>query len=201
MKIRLIIILLLASTCNAFSQSFGVQAGIRVNASGIEYPGVDISRKTGFEGGVTFRQPLYIKSLSIRTGLLYFMQEFSLKNDMGNSTGITYHFSEDNLKIPVTIEWRPAKGLIKPFLHAGLYASCAISGRIKDNDSSNSLKYSGSSNRFDYGAIAGIGVYLTSSIALNANYEYGFSERDLSLGDQFVSVKNRGCSIALNYLF
>ena len=200
MKIRLIAILLLIGTCNAFSQSFGVQAGIRMNTSGIKYPGVDVSRKVGFEGGVTFRQPLYVGSLSIRTGLLYFMQEFSLKYDMGNNNGISHHFSEDNLKVPVTIEWRPTKGLIKPFLHAGVYASCAISGRIKDNDSGDSL-YSGGSHRIDYGAMAGIGVYFTSRIALNANYEYGFSDRDLVIGEQFVSVKNRGCSIALNYLF
>jgi len=201
MKILLLTILLLIGTSTVVSQNLGIQAGVRINTSGIGYQGVDISRKTGFEGGVSFRQPIYIKSLSIKAALLYFRQEFSLKNDMGNSTGITYHFIEDNLKLPITMEWRPVEGLIKPFLQAGLYTSYSVSGKIKDNDSSSSLKYGKEGNKFDYGVIAGIGVYLTSRIALNANYEYSFSERDLSLGDQYVSVRNQGCSVVLNYLF
>jgi len=201
MKRFLIIVLFITVTYTVYSQGFGIQAGVRINASGIDYPGVDIGRKAGFEGGVTYRMPISVLPLSIRTELLYNNSEFNLKNDLGNNSGITYHFVENNLKLPLTIEWRPLPGIIKPFIQAGLYTSCSISGSIKENDSSNSLKYKKSGHRFDYGAVVGLGTYLTSHIALNINYEHGFTARELELGDQFVSVKNRGCSVSLNYLF
>lgn len=201
MKILFATILLFVSTYTAYSQNFGVQAGVRINTSSIEYPGVDVSRKAGFEGGVFYRHPVGIESLNIRAGLLYFRQEFSLESDMGNNIGITYHFKEDNLKLPLTVEWRPLPISIKPFLQAGLYTSYSLSGKIKDSDSSSSLKYEKNGHKLDYGAIVGIGAYLTSHMSLNVNYEHGFSDRNLKLGDQFVSVKNRGCSIVLNYLF
>lgn len=201
MKILFAAILLLVGVNSVYSQGFGVQAGIRVNTSGIEYPGVDIKRKAGFEGGVFYRHPIYTESLGIRAAMLYSRQEFSLKSDMGNNIGITYHFKEDNLKLPLTVEWHPLPVLIKPFLQAGLYTSYSLSGNIKDSDSSNSLKYKKDGDRFDYGAVVGIGAYLTSHIILNVNYEHGFTDRSLVLGDQFVSVKNRGCSVMLNYLF
>lgn len=203
MKIFFVTILLLISVNAVYSQDFGLQAGVRINTSGIEYPGVDIKRKAGFEGGVFYRQSLYVESLSIRAAMLYYRQEFSLKSDMGNNIGITYHFKEDNLKLPLTVEWKPFSlpGMVKPFLQAGLYASYSLSGNIKDSDSSNSLKYKKDGDKFDYGAVVGIGTYLTSHIILNVNYEHAFTDRSLVLGDQFVSVKNRGCSVMLNYLF
>jgi len=201
MKRFFIIIFFLTVSYTVYSQGFGVQAGVRINVSGIEYPGVDISRKAGFEGGVTYRHSVSVLPLAIRTALLYYNSEFNLRNDLGNNTGITYHFVENNLKLPLTIEWRPLPGIIKPFIQAGLYTSYSFSGSIKDNDSSNSLKYKKDGHKFDYGVVIGIGTYLTSHIALNINYEHGFSDRELILGDQFVSVKNRGCSVALNYIF
>lgn len=201
MKILFITILLSIGTYPVYSQVFGTQSGIRINTSGIEYPGVDINRKAGFEGGVSYRHSVSVLPLNLRTALLYYNSEFNLKNDLGNNTGITYHFVENNLKLPLTIEWRPLPGIVKPFIQAGLYTSCSISGSIKESDSSNSLKYKKSGHRFDYGALVGVGTSLTSHIALNINYEHGFTDRELVLGDQFVSVTNRGYSIILNYFF
>lgn len=201
MKIFLITILLFISTYAIYSQSFGVQAGVRFNTSNIKYSGVEISRKAGFEGGVFYRHSMNIESLNFRAAILYFNQEFSLENDMGNNTGITHHFVQDNLKLPLTIEWYPLSGRIKPFLQGGIYTSYSISGKIKGSDSNITLKYKQGSHKFDYGVIVGIGIYLTPQIALGVNYEYGFADRNLRLGDQFVSVENRGCSVAVHYLF
>ncbi len=201
MKIFLISFLFIIGTYTSYSQSLGVQAGTRLNLSGIDYPGVEVNRKMGFEGGVFYRYSLRLLPLSLRASMVYFNSEFSLKNDIGNNVGITYHFEEHNLKLPLTVEWRPLPGLIKPFLNAGFYASYSLSGKVKDTDSNNSLKYRNNGHRLNYGAIVGIGVFLTPYIALNANYEYGFLQRDLILGDQFVSVKDRGCSVVVSYLF
>lgn len=201
MKISIITILLFIGTYTLYSQNFGVQAGVRINTSNIKYSGVEISRKAGFEGGLFYRYPLNVEYLGFRAAILYFNQEFSLENNMGNNTGITYHFVEDNLKLPLTIEWYPLTGRVKPFLQGGLYTSYSISGKIKGSDSDNTLKYKQGSHRLDYGVVLGVGIYLTPQIALSANYEYGFAGRDLKLGDQFVSVKNRACSVALHYLF
>ena len=201
MRIFLITILFVTGIYTAYSQNFGIQAGVRLNTSSIKYSGVEASRKAGFEGGVFYRHPMNIESLSLRAAILYFNQEFSLGNDMGNNIGITYHFVEDNLKLPLTIEWYPLSNQIKPFLQGGLYTSYSVSGKIKDSDSNNTLKYKQGSHKLDYGVILGIGVYLTPQIALGADYEYGFANRNLRLGDQFVSVKNRGFSVAVHYVF
>ncbi len=201
MKIFLITILFVIGTYTAYSQSFGIQAGVRFNTSSIKYSGVEANRKAGFEGGVFYKHPMNIESLSLRAAILYFNQEFSLGNDMGNNTGITYHFVEDNLKLPLTIEWHTLSNRIKPFLQGGLYTSYSISGKIKDSDSNNTLKYKQGSHKLDYGVVFGFGVYLAPQIALGANYEYGFANRNLRLGDQFVSVKNRGFSVVVHYLF
>lgn len=201
MRILFITILLLTGTYTIYSQEFGLQAGVRINTSGIEYAGVDVKRKLGFDGGAFYRHPVGVLTLNVRVAMLYFNHEFSLENSLGNNSGITYHFVENNLKLPLTIEWHPMSWIVKPFLQAGVYTSYCLSGKIKDSDSSTKLKYGKSGHRFDYGAIVGIGVYLTSSIALNANYEYGFADRNLVLGDQFVSVNNRGYSVVINYLF
>ena len=139
-----------------------------------------------------------IEGLSLRAALLYSNQEFSLRYNTGNNVGVTFHLIEDNLKLPVILEWCPLPGRVKPFLQGGLYASYSISGKIKDEGT---LKYKGGSHKLDYGVVVGAGVYLTPQIALSANYEYGFADRDLELGTQFVSVKNRGISVALHYLF
>lgn len=196
-----IIILLIASSYTVYSQSLGVEAGVRINTARIEYPGVNITRKSGFEGGVFYKYPISVLPLNIRAAVLYSNSAFSLKNDLGNSIGITYHFEENKLKLPLTVEYKPFSGLIDPFFFAGLYTTYSLSGSIKDSDSSSSLKYRQNSHKFDYGSIVGVGASLTSHLALRAAYEYGFVRRDIILGDQIVSVRERGVSIQLNYLF
>ncbi|MDR1504744.1 MAG: PorT family protein [Prevotella sp.] len=201
MKTLFISILLLAGAYTVSSQTIGVQAGIRLNTSTIRYTGVDISRKAGFEGGFSYQNTIGLPGLSFRVAILYFNQEFSLENDMGNNIGITYHFMEDNLKLPLVAEWSPFPTKIKPFVQAGLYTSYAISGNIKDSDSGNRIKYEKAGHRIDYGIVIGAGVYLTRHIVLDTRYEYGFSGRNLMLGDQIVYVCNKGYSVSLRYLF
>lgn len=201
MKVLLIAILLVCGICTASSQNFGVQAGVRLNTSSIDYPDVNINRKAGFEGGIFYRRPIFMEHFGLRASLLYFNQEFSLKNDMGGNTGITYHFSEDNLKLPLVVEWQAGFGKLKPLVKAGLYSSYCVSGKIKDRESTNSLDYRKSIHRIDYGLTFGFGVCLRSRIALNATYDHGFARRELGLGDRLVSVSSRGCSFCLNYLF
>jgi hypothetical protein len=201
MKTLFITILFLAGTYTAGSQTIGVQAGIRLNTSAIRYAGVDISRKAGFEGGLSYQHPIGLPGLNFRAAILYFNQEFSLENDMGNNTGITYHFMEDNLKLPLIVEWTPFPAQIKPFVQAGLYTSYAISGNIKDSDSRNSIIYEKAGHRLDYGIVIGAGVYLTRQIILDVRYEHGFAGRNLMLGDQTVYVCNKGYSASLRYLF
>lgn len=201
MKKIFIAILLLICSYTTYAQTFGIQAGVRINTAGIEYPGVNISRKAGFEGGISYQYPISVLPLTIRAALLYSNNRFTLKNDLGNNMGITYNFEENNLKLPLTVEWKPLPGIIKPFLKVGLYTSYSFSGKIKESDSSNSLKYKNNSHKMDYGSIVGIGAYFTKNIAFSASYEHGFVRRDMVLGNQFVSVRERGCLFTLNYLF
>lgn len=204
MKLKLVCILLVigVGTNITFARNIGVHAGIRMNTSQIDYEGVDINRKLGFEGGASFRQPVVPGlGLDACAAVMYFNQEFALKQQIGENSGSTYNYREDNLKIPLSVEWKPAIGKVKPFLKAGLYASYALFGKMPYKDSDESLKYKKNSHRFDYGVLAGIGVFLMPRIALYANYELGFAGRNIQLGGGYFSVKNRGCSLMLSYIF
>lgn len=202
MKKILIIILFITGATASYAQNFGVQAGLRINNSDIEYPGVDMSRKLGFEGGVFYESSIVKdNSWKINVAALYFNQEFNLKHQYDSNSGITYHFTENNIKVPATVKWQLISGKIIPFLRAGVYSSYSVGGKIKDSDSKESLKYEGNSDKLDYGMTFGAGVHLTSNIVLNANYDLGFADRKLALGNQYVSVKNRNCSVLLSYLF
>lgn len=201
MKTILVVIVFLFTVCSIKAQPLGLHAGITMNTSDINYPGVDVNRKVGFECGVFYQKPIVDEILDIRLDMLYFNNGFSLKYSIENNTGITYHFTEDNLKLPLTIVWKPEIKGIKPILKAGMFSSYAISGKVKDSESDSSLKYKNNSGRIDYGAIVGLGTYISSRIVLNVGYEYGFAKRSLCLGDQYVSVRNRRYLAAINYFF
>jgi len=202
MRLIFVIILFIVSAAGLQAQGFGVQAGVKLNNSKIEYPGVDVDKRLGFEAGVFYEIALpVISSWSVTPALLYSNSGFKLQDDHGNGTGITYHFTEHSIKLPVMIKKQFGIGPVKPFVKGGLYASYAFSGRVKDSETHHTLKYENDSDKMDYGASLGVGVRLLSRIGLDVNYDLSFAKRSIVLGDQFVSVKNRGSSISLSYLF
>lgn len=202
MKLLFTIGLFIISSYTCLAQGFGLQAGIKLNNSDVKCAGIEADTKAGIEIGAFYEIALpVITTWKVNAGLLYSNHRFSLQDDYGNNTGITYHFSENNIKLPVKIRWQPDLGLIKPFINGGVYSSYMFSGKIKDSDSRESLKYKDSKDKIDYGISIGVGVYLMSHIGLNINYDMGFAERNIMLGEQFVSAKNKECSILLNYRF
>ncbi|MDR2955391.1 MAG: PorT family protein [Prevotella sp.] len=203
MRVLFIIIMIIASgnyTCLA--QGFGIKAGVHLDNSDIKCSGVEADRKPGFEAGAFYELALPVMTAwKINVGLSYYNNRFKLQDDYGNSTGITYHFSENNLKLPVTIKYQLDYEVIKTFISGGVYSSYMFSGKIKDSESSQSIKYEKSGDKIDYGVSVGIGALLLSHVGLNINYDFGFAERNIVLGDQYVSAKNRKCSILLSYIF
>lgn len=195
----LFVLFVVAVVCQA--QRIGVVAGLNFDASSIKYQGVGVDQKVGCKVGVFNEINVLSDDLSLNIGLTYRYREFSLRQHFDDTSGISYYFSENFIELPVVLQkiWTQFK--FKPLIKGGIYSSYAFSGKIKDNESSSSLKYRRGEDKFRNGLIFGAGVYLWNNLRVDADYSFSFSENHLLLGDREVSLKDRGCTISLAYIF
>lgn len=184
----------------------GVRGGVVLDNSKIGYPDVKNETKTGFDGGLTLDFSLPLLGWNINTGASYANRGFSLKherglNNEGLMTGETYHFTTHSLEIPVNIRKEFNLIAVKPFVQTGLYGSYILSGKVKDSETSHSIKFEDDSDKFTTGANIGVGCVFISKISLLANYSIGFSKNKYTFGESTVSRRNRSCTFSLGYLF
>lgn len=199
---RIVIIVFFSFLCyiaSVSAQQFGFKGNVVVDHSKIEFEGVDTDCKTGFNGGVVGNFDLPLSSWGINAGLLYSYRGFSLKNNYGNGSGMTYHFNMHGVEVPVNICKEFNSIILKPFVQAGLYASYALSGRVKDGETSRSIEFEGKADRFDIGANISVGSKLTSKLRFLTSYGFGFAENKYIFGGQPISRKNRNLSFSLEY--
>lgn len=202
MKIKLIVLpLLLLFLTGLKAQQIGVRAGVNLNSSKVDYENIDAKFRTGFNVGAISDFNLPLDGWKLNTGLLYNYQGFSLRQDRGNNQGISYYFNTNNLELPINIRKEFDLHAIKPFIQGGVYGSYVLSGRIKDGDSSQTMKFKKNGDKLDIGMNFGAGCYLTTKLRLVANYGFGFKERQIVFGDQFVSYKNASWSLSAEYIF
>ncbi|WP_165020274.1 porin family protein [Dysgonomonas sp. ZJ279] len=202
MKVKVLFLLFIFVPVIALNaQRLGVKAGVNLNNSKVDFNGMDADLYTGFNVGLISDFNLPFSGWKFNTGLLYSYEGFKLKEDYGNNMGITYHFITNNIEIPLNIRREFNHFVIKHYIQAGLNSSYALSGRIKDGESSRSLSFKNNADRFDFGASVGIGCYLTSKLQLLASYDHGLTESELVFGDQIISTKNRRWSLAVGYMF
>ena len=201
MKIFVLSVFLFVSGIVCQAQRFGILAGLNFDGSSIKYQGVGLSQKIGCKVGLYYETNLFAEDLSVNVGLMYRYRESSLSHNLDNTTGISYYFSENFIELPIVFQktWNQFK--FKPLVKAGVYSSYVFSGEIKDNESSESLKYRKGSDKFRNGVVFGAGVYLLPYLRLDADYDLSFSENHLLLGDREISLRDRGCTVSLAYVF
>lgn len=202
-KILIPVLLIACLPFHAQSQTVGIEAGLKLPQAVVEYSGVDMSRKIGFELGIFLQKEIGNGGdWNSRISLLYSYSGFSLGDNLGGGqAGITYHFVENSAKLPLVFEWHPGHSRCTPFGRIGLYSSYAIRGRLKAYGEDSGLHYQRGGDRFDVGSLLGVGVNLIRAVGLTANYEFGLRKRRLALGDQFVLVRNRAGLISLSIYF
>lgn len=181
------------------AQQFGFKSGVVVDNSKIDLPDVDVELKTGFNGGLVGNFALPLTSWGINTGLSYSYRSFSLKNDYGNSSGISYHFKMHGVEIPVNVYKEFNSIIIKPFIQAGLYASYTLSAKVKDGEASRSIEFEKNADRFYIGTNISIGSKLTSKLRFLATYGFGFAENKYIFSDLPISYKSRNLTLSIEY--
>lgn len=202
MRIKLFLVLItLIPLMSLNAQRLGIRAGANLSTPKVELDGMDTKSYTGFNIGVISDFSLPLSGLKINTGLLFFNQGFTLKNDMGNNTGITYNFRTNHLEIPVNIRKEFNLLLVKPYIQAGLYSSYAISGRVKDGEGSESMEFKSGSDRLTTGMSFGVGSYIIDKIQVLISYDYGFTKSEIKLGEANIATKNRRWALSAAYMF
>lgn len=202
-KIKLLLVVLaLFSFTSINAQRLGIRAGVNLSNPKVELNGMDSKSYTGFNIGMVSDFNLPFSGWKINTGLLFSNQGFALRQDYGNNSGVTYNFVTNTIEIPVNVRKEFNLLIFKSlFVQAGLYSSYALTGRVKDGDTSHSLDFKNNSDRFDGGMSAGVGSYLTKNIQVIINYDYGFAKSEMNFGDQVISSQNRRWSFSAGYMF
>lgn len=202
MKIKAFLFLVIISSCfSANAQQLGVRAGVNLSNTEVELNGVDTKRYIGFNIGAISNFNLPIDGWKINAGLLFSNQGFALKQDYGNNSGVTYNFTTNTIEVPVNVRKEFNLFIVKQYIQAGLYSSYALSGRIKDGDTSHSLDFKKKADRFDTGFSIGLGSFLTQKIQVLINYDHGFTKSEIKFGDQIIVSKNRRWGLSAGYLF
>lgn len=202
-RINLLLVLLaLLSFTSLNAQKIGIRGGVNLSTPKVELDGTDTKSYTGFNVGVVSDFNLPFDGWKINASVLFSNQVFGLKQDYGNNSGVTYNFITNTIEIPVNVRKEFSLLMFKSlFVQAGLYSSYALTGRVKDGDTSHSLDFKNNSDRLDGGMSAGVGSYITKNIQVLINYDYGFSESEINFGDQVIASKNRKWALSAVYMF
>lgn len=202
MRIKLFLVLIVfIPFMNLSAQRLGFRVGANSSKPKIELNGMDNKSYTGFNIGAISDFNLPLIGWKINTGLLFFNQGFTLKQDYGNNSGVTYNFITNTIEVPVNVRKEFNLLIVKPYVQAGLYSSYTLSGRLKDGDTSRSLDFKKNADRFDTGMSVGVGSFITRNIQLLVTYDHGFAKSEMNLGDQTIASKNRRWSFSAGYMF
>lgn len=202
MKIKAFLFLVIVVSCfSVNAQQLGVRAGVSLSNTQVELNGIDTKLYVGFNIGAISDFNLPFASWKINTGLLFSNQGFALKQDYGNNSGVTYNFTTNTIEVSVNVRKEFNLFIVKQYIQAGLYSSYALSGRIKDGDTSHSLDFKKNTDRYDTGFSIGVGSFLTPKIQILINYDHGFTKSKINFGDQVIVSKNRRWGLSAVYMF
>ena len=202
MKIKTLLLLVVLVSLNSVNaQQLGVRAGANLSTTQVELNGIDTKSYVGFNIGVISDFNLPFDGWKINAGLLFSNQGFTLKEDYGNNSGVTYNFITSTIEVPVNVRKEFNLFIVKQYIQAGLYSSYVLSGRVKDGDTSHSLDFKNNADRFDTGFSLGIGSYLTKNIQILINYDLGFTNSEINFGDQVIVSRSRRWGLSAGYKF
>lgn len=202
MRIKTLLLLItFASLSTIKAQQWGVRAGVNLSNPRVELNDIDTKSYIGFNIGVASAFNLPFDGWKINAGLLFSNQGFSIKEDYGNNSGVTYNFITNTIEVPVNVRKEFKLLIVKQYIQAGLYSSYALSGRVEDGETSHSLDFKTDSDRFDAGFSVGLGSYLTKNIQVLISYDHGFTKSEINFGDQVLASRNRKWALSAAYIF
>ena len=189
----------------AFSQQFGVKAGLNVSDISNGASGTDMKAKTGIYAGVTANFPIS-EEFSIQPELIY--------NQMGAKTNL-YDFGSiignvstttklDYLSLPVMLQYNLPSNIyleLGPEFSYMVSAKQSLSSSIITPSTDINMDYL---NRLNVGAGFGAGYHFNKNIGINARYTLGLSGlgKNGNVTDYFLdSAKNNNLQVGLNLKF
>jgi hypothetical protein len=183
-------------TLNSQNLSYGVKAGVDLsNWGGEDIEDAELDINTGFHAGV-FAETALRSGLGFESGLYVATKGFRSKEvfegmDM-KLTSTSYY-----LDLPVYAKYNMPGGFN---IFAGPQFSYLLDNKLTweiDGEKEDEWGTEGA-NRFDIGAVAGLGYRFGDTFSVNANYDFGLAK----LGkDDDSKIYNRVVKISLAYRF
>lgn len=197
--------LALVSSAAAFSQHFGIKAGVNVSNNSLPTatfnnvpnyladapnPSVSKSALTGFHAGVFYNIPLGA-NFNFQPEILY--TTYGTKLNM-NYAGAAFSakWKMDYLALPLMFQYNLIPNL---FVEAGPELGLLLTSKV--SGSGQSLDVKEEMKKFNAGIGIGAGYFFTENIGLNARYVVGLTDLD----DSGVKSKNSAIQIGLAYKF
>lgn len=181
-KIVLLLAACLMLITTSFAQSFGVKAGLGFNSLG-DVTSTDlsdiestISKNTGFHVGVAYKMN-FLLGLTLQPELLY-TQTGSTIDVMNDGVLESFDTSLGSLQLPVNIQWGIDLMLVRPYIFAAPYVSCAIANK----SDLTSFDY----EKFQYGIGLGAGLEIWK---LQVSGKYSWAGKG-DLGDGIAAGKD-----------
>jgi hypothetical protein len=201
-KFAALVLFLSVLVPQAFSQSFGIRAGVNLADMYVndeEGGDTDFEMKPGFQLGPVAEFAINDK-LAFETGLL-----LSSKGTKLEESGDKFSFNPLYLDIPLNAKLYFNTGDTRFFASAGPYLGFGVGGKYKvtyDGESdSEEIEFGEGKDmkRMDFGLSVGAGVSL-SPVQVGLSYGLGLADIEPDSDDSYV-MKNRVISFTVTYLF
>ena len=189
----------------AFSQQFGLKAGLNVSDINNGASGTDMKAKTGLYVGVTSTIPVS-EEFSIQPELIY--NQLGAKTNLYDFGGIIGNVSTttklDYISLPVMLQYNfPSNFYVElgPEFSYMVSAKQGLSTSIISPSTDINMDYL---NRLNVGAGFGAGYNLNKNIGINARYTLGLTGlgKDGNVTDYFLdSAKNNNLQVGVNFKF
>jgi hypothetical protein len=155
---------------------------------------------------------------SFRPEIAYVQKGFLLKEGINVNLGgfnlplgTRVAYQSQNIDIPLLLKVNLSDGPVQPYIIAGPSVSYAMDGRIRTRATALittkpydvDLNYGGSLNRWDVGAVGGLGLAMDAGMGkffVEGRYTHGFT-RQVQVPIVNVDVRNRGVAVSLGYSF
>ncbi|GGP05975.1 hypothetical protein GCM10010992_24350 [Cloacibacterium rupense] len=189
----------------AFSQQFGLKAGLNVSDINNGASGTDMKAKTGLYVGVTATIPVS-EEFSVQPELIY--NQLGAKTNLYDFGGIIGNVSTttklDYISLPVMLQYNfPSNFYVElgPEFSYMVSAKQGLSTSIISPSTDINMDYL---NRLNVGAGFGAGYNLNKNIGINARYTLGLTGlgKDGNVTDYFLdSAKNNNLQVGVNFKF
>ena len=189
----------------AFSQQFGLKAGLNVSDINNGASGTDMKAKTGLYVGVTATIPVS-DEFSVQPELIY--NQLGAKTNLYDFGGIIGNVSTttklDYISLPVMLQYNFASNFyleLGPEFSYMVSAKQGLSTSIISPSTDINMDYL---NRLNVGAGFGAGYNLNKNIGISARYTFGLTGlgKNGNVTDYFLdSAKNNNLQVGVNFKF